>query len=81
MLNIFDCVMPSPHQIIFVCNAMRNPMNSWDSMDSYIDDNGSFVLGPNDSSLMKRLAKSGPNDRKFMRQIPIMVNINAPIYW
>ena len=29
----------------------RNPMNSWNRMDSYYDDEGNFVMGPNDLSL------------------------------
>ena len=29
----------------------RNPLNSWDRMDSYYDEDGNFVLGENDLSL------------------------------
>ena len=60
----------------------RNPMNSWDRMDSYYDEkNNSFVLGDNDLSLARRLAKAGADHRKFIRQIFISVDITAPLYW
>ena len=41
----------------------RNPMNSWNRMDSYYDDEGNFVMGPNDLSLAQRLAKAGSDHR------------------
>jgi len=59
----------------------RNPMNSWDRMDSAYDENGNFILGPNDLKLMTTLARSGSDDRKFMRQIFVSVDITAPLYW
>lgn len=59
----------------------RNPMNSWDRMDSYYDENGNFILGENDLALAKRLAKAGSDHRKFMRQIVVSVDITAPLYW
>lgn len=65
-------------------NAMRgarNPMNSWSRMDSYYDENGSYVLGPNDLDLAKRLRKAGSDHRKFIRQIFVSVDITAPLYW
>ena len=58
----------------------RNPMNSWDRMDSHTD-NGIFVFGPNDLDLAKRLCKAGSDHRKFIRQIFISVDITAPLYW
>ena len=65
-------------------NAMRgarNPMNSWDRMDSYYDANGNFVFGENDLGLAKRLARAGSDHRKFLRQIFVSVDITAPLYW
>lgn len=59
----------------------RNPMNSWNRMDSSYDDNGNYVLGPNDLDLAKRLCKAGSDHRKFIRQIMVSVDINAPLYW
>lgn len=59
----------------------RNPMNSWSRMDSSYDENGNFVLGPNDLDLAKRLAHAGSDHRKFLRQIFVTVDITAPLYW
>ena len=59
----------------------RNPMNSWDRMDSYYDKDGNYILGENDLSLAKRLCKAGSDHRKFIRQILVSVDITAPMYW
>ena len=64
-------------------NAMRgarNPLNSWDRMDSYTED-GKFIMGPNDLDLAKRLCKAGTDHRKFIRMIFVTVDITAPLYW
>ena len=59
----------------------RNPMNSWDRMDSSYDENGNFILGANDLDLAKRLARAGTDHRKFLRQVFVSVDITAPLYW
>ena len=59
----------------------RNPMNSWDRMDSYYEADGTFVLGENDLSLAKRLCQAGSDHRKFVRQIFVSVDLTAPLYW
>ena len=59
----------------------RNPMNSWNRMDSHYDENGNYILGPNDLDLAKRLAHAGSDHRKFLRQIFVTVDITAPLYW
>lgn len=59
----------------------RNPMNSWSRSDSAYDGNGSYVLGPNDLDLARRLCKAGSDHRKFIRQILVSVDITAPMYW
>lgn len=59
----------------------RNPLNSWDRMDSYYDENGNFVLGENDLALATRLAKAGSDHRKYLRQVMVSMDITAPLYW
>ncbi len=59
----------------------RNPMNSWDRMDSYYNERGEFVLGENDLALATRLAVAGSDHRKFLRQIMVSMDITAPLYW
>lgn len=69
--------------------GMRNPMNSWNRSDSYFGDaylerEDNLVepgIGPNDLDLMRRLAKSGTDHRKFLRMITVWMDINAPLYW
>ena len=65
-------------------NAMRgarNPMNSWGRMDSSYDEDGNYVLGPNDLGLAKRLRRAGSDHRKYIRQVFVSVDITAPMYW
>jgi hypothetical protein len=59
----------------------RNPMNSWDRMDSYYNDKGEYVLGENDLALASKLAVAGSDHRKFLRQIIVSMDITAPLYW
>ena len=59
----------------------RNPLNSWDRMDSFFEEKGAFVFGPNDLSLARRLCRAGSDHRKFIRQIFVSVDVTAPLYW
>ena len=85
MIKLKHEVLVSPKQMRFIVEGMRNPMNSWDKMDSYVycNDDGDevFTMGEADFDLMKRLAKAGKDHRKFMRMIPVYVRITAPLYW
>ena len=59
----------------------RNPMNSWDRMDSYYDEDGNYILGENDLGLAQKLRRAGSDHRKYVRQIFVSVDITAPLYW
>ena len=59
----------------------RNPLNSWDRIDSEYDEDGNYVLGENDLSLAVRLAKAGNDHRKYLRMIFVSVDVTAPLYW
>ena len=59
----------------------RNPMNSWAKSDSYYDDKGNYVVGPQDLDLCHRLSVSGSDHRKYLRQIFVSMDITAPLYW
>lgn len=72
--------------------GMRNPMQSWDKSDSewlLVGDTDhmnmieelKFVIGPNDMKLARSLVKAGSDERKFLRQIFVSVDITAPLYW
>ncbi len=72
-----DCVMNMENAI----RGARNPMNSWARSDSYYDDKGNYILGQNDLDLASRLCRAGSDHRKFIRQILVSVDIEAPLYW
>ena len=59
----------------------RNPLSSWAKSDSFYGENGEFVIGEIDLSLAPRLAVSGSDHRKYLRQVFVSVDITAPIYW
>ena len=58
----------------------RNPMNSWDRMDSCYN-NGEFEIGENDYDLLRRLTIAGPEHRKWNRMVTVTMDITAPMYW
>ena len=68
--------------------GMHNPMNSCEksddtniivATDKYLREK--YGIGYDDFILMKRLAKSGTDNRKFMRMITVYLDITAPLYW
>lgn len=72
--------------------GLRNPMNSWDKSDSYwtgIQEDvynqnfipSEYIIGPNDLKLAQRMIKAGTDESKFMRQIFVSMDIEAPLYW
>lgn len=74
--------------------GMRNPMESYDRMDSKFGASAKYfneskdiimvpetVLGPNDLDLMKRLANAGTDHSKFLRMITVSFDIVAPLYF
>ena len=61
--------------------GLRNPLNSWAKSDSYYNENGEYILGEADLGLAMRLANAGSDDRKFLRQIFVSIDIDAPLYW
>lgn len=95
MIKLEHTVLSSREQMKFIIEGMRNPMNSWEKSDSVdyeygldcdmceyrVYDCNKFYLGKNDYSLMKRLAKTGKDHRKYMRMMPVYVRITAPLYW
>ena len=58
----------------------RNPMNSWDRMDTGYN-NGEFEIGENDYKLLKNLTIAGPEHRKWNRMVTVTMDITAPLYW
>lgn len=82
MLKVNKCVLPSPKQWELVIEGARNPMNSWSKSDSYyVGDNGGFYVGPNDLNLLTKLARAGKDHRKYLRMLPVLIDVTAPLYW
>ena len=52
---MLNCERTSVMNFENAIRGARNPMNSWGRMDSGYDEDGNFVLGPNDRSLAIRL--------------------------
>lgn len=61
--------------------GMRNPLESYSKVDSYVDADGKFVIGANDMKLAQSLIKAGSCNCKFLRQILVSVDITAPMYF
>ena len=78
---MLKCERTSVMNIENAIRGARNPMNSWDRMDSSYHEDGEYILGPNDLGLAKRLRKAGGDHRKYIRQIFVSVDITAPLYW
>ena len=55
-----------------ICNHIAPDDCTW---------NPDYILGKNDLELMNKLAKAGKDHRKYMRMIPVMIRITAPLYW
>lgn len=78
---MIKCERTSVMNIENAIRGARNPMNSWNRMDSGYNEDGDYILGPNDLGLAKRLRKAGSDHRKYIRQILVSVDITAPLYW
>ena len=74
--------------------GMRNPLESWDKSDTFINGNcgtdcscencsqtEGIEIGERDLFLMQKLVKAGSEHRKFLRQIFVSVDITAPLYF
>lgn len=94
MVKLNNVVLASPEQMKFIIQGMRNPMNSWEKSDSYMNFDVSYDesteaevhhpyyrVGAGDISLMQRLSNAGTEHRKYMRMMPVYVRITAPLYW
>lgn len=81
MIKIENVVTPSSEQLEAVVRGARNPMNSWDKMDSVFDFDGYAVIGEADLKLLMKLAEAGTTDSKYRRMLTVYADITAPLYW
>lgn len=47
----------------------------------YFTNDGGYIVGPNDLKLARNLVKAGSDERKFLRQIFVSIDITAPLFW
>ena len=80
MLKIENVITPSHEWMVAVARGMRNSYESYEKMDTDIIASDS-VFGPLDWELARKLVKAGPSHAKFMRMIPVIFDISAPLYW
>ena len=86
MIDILREVYPSAEQFDIVIEGARNPMNSWHKKDSKLvfDEgimNDVFIIGYNDFELCRKLCLKTSEHFKFLRMLPVIVTINAPLYF
>lgn len=75
-IKIENIVTLNEEQLRSVIMGARNPMNSWDRSDT-----SGVDIGDADLNLLKRLRKAGTDHRKYLRMIPVWMDITAPLYW
>lgn len=80
MIRIENVVTPSHEQWDVAIRGMRNPMNSWDRSDSEFT-GGVFYMGDDDLALAEDLSSAGEDHRKYLRTLPVSMDITAPLYW
>lgn len=80
-IKIENIVPPSAEQWMAVIRGMRNPLNSWGKSDSGTQADEEIYIGDADLALMRKLAKAGSDHRKFLRMLPVMMDVTAPLYW
>lgn len=85
MLKVERDVFPNDEQWEAVVRGVRNPYASWGKSDSKwistVDIHDAFQIGEADLALMKKLANAGDDHGKFMRMLPVICDITAPLYW
>lgn len=90
MIKIYKFITPSHYWWYSIIQGARNSFNSWDKMDTidpedfYNEDalpNISDFIGEKDKELLSHLADGDSSERKFLRQLPVLMSIAAPLYW
>ena len=83
-IKIENIVPPSMEQWQMAIRAMRIPMWSMDKSDTNWHEMTDYtftpVIGKADMVLMQKLAKSGSDHRKFLRMLPVIIELTAPMY-
>jgi hypothetical protein len=86
MLKVHKYQTVNADWLDMVFSGMRNSWESWQTGDSIILGDSlvpetSFILGEKDKDLALRLTKTGTDHGKYLRQIPIIFDFEAPNYF
>lgn len=81
MIEIYKCITPNNEWFFEVMMGVRNSFSSWDQSDTVRNDDDEIIFGEKDLGLVECLARSDSSERKFLRQLPVLMVIRAPLYW
>ena len=79
MIKIIDYAVPSPKQFQLAVRGVRFSWGSNGKSDSY--GNKDFYLGNDDKTLLLKPINAGASHSKFLRQLPLAVDLIGPQYW
>lgn len=84
----FYCTVAQPTVLQSVCNDTKCDYYqgpSGDGVSTYCSfpekSNDGFVMGKEDLKLSKNLSNAGPDHGKFLRELPVIIECRAPLYW
>lgn len=63
------------------CNELDCPYLSTSIHCAKKEGSDPYIIGPNDHTLMMKLARAGTDHAKFRRMITVTMDILAPLYW
>lgn len=95
MIKIENVVTPSDEQWEAVVRGVRNPYASWEKSDGtwnqtwvWLDEDHQVVkkeeyysVGDDNLKLMMKLSHAGDDHGKFLRMLPVICDITAPLTW
>lgn len=80
MLKINDFCPPSARHFELAFRGVRFSWGSNNRSDSvYL--NSDFILGSEDKKLLTKLISAGPSHSKFLRQLPVLIDFEAPEFF
>ena len=78
MIYFYKTCFPGGAWMHMVAMGARNSFDSWNACDTDIH---TAFLGPKDKELLTKLSGCDSSERKFLRMMPVLIEINAPLYW
>ena len=78
MIEIIRTCFPGGAWNHMVAMGVRNSFDSWRDCDT-TSHMASF--GEKDLELLTKLSGCDSSERKFLRMMPVLMDINAPLYW